>query len=238
MSRSRTKFYPSFPLNSTQAQSSNANRKDLLLDKQPRTNNRRDVTNSRKLAKAEAILDERDAKERGEDWDRVKNWKYSIEDEERWEELKTQKEQRQDQGVIDPNSHGARSYARTLRNFKPNLQAYKEQQEESTTNNVSDSKGQGGTLVTTSSSGPLVKRNTTQLSYGSHTPHDNAIDRVVSHLNMEADVREKRHRKRPVDEGADVTYINEKNAEFNRKINRHFDEHTREIRENFERGTA
>lgn len=79
------------------------------------------------------------------------------------------------------------------------------------------------------------------LDYGSHSPNDNAIDRVVSHLNMEADVRSKRSRKRPnvgADGNEDVTYINSKNAHFNRKIGRYYDKYTKEIRKNFERGTA
>lgn len=76
------------------------------------------------------------------------------------------------------------------------------------------------------------------LSYGDHRPNDTAIDRVVSHMNMETDVRKKRSRKRPAEEGGEVTYINEKNQHFNKKIGRYFDEYTQEIRDNFERGTA
>lgn len=51
-------------------------------------------------------------------------------------------------------------------------------------------------------------------------------------------MRNKRSRKRPEDEDGEVTYINQKNKGFNRKIGRFFDEYTKEIRENFERGTA
>ncbi|CAO1613396.1 unnamed protein product [Sympodiomycopsis kandeliae] len=212
-------------------QSTNANRKDLSLDKQPVRTNRKDGTTSRKLAKAEAILDERDAKERGEDWERIRNWKYSIEDEERWQEMKSRKEESQDQGMTDPNAQGARSYARVIRNFKPDLNAYK--QSTSSNNSIQGSPGEG----------QLTRRSDIQpaavdLAYGSHKPNDNAIDKVISHLNMETDNREKRSRKRPVEEGGDITYINEKNAAYNRKINRHFDEYTQEIRDNFERGTA
>lgn len=221
-----------------QAQTSTANRKDLQLDKQPRQNNRRDATNSRKLAKAEAVLDERDAKERGEDWERIKNWKYSIEDEERWEEMKDAKEERQDQGIIDTNSLAARSYARNIRSFKPDLAAYKRE-------NVGEAEPSSSTssaLVRQSQPGQQVARrnelNPVDLSYGSHKPNDNAIDRVVSHINLESDVRDKRSRKRHHDDTGDVTYINDKNAAYNRKINRHFDQYTQEIRDNFERGTA
>lgn len=84
-----------------QASSASANRKDLLLDKQSREPaNRKDATNSRKLAKAEETLDERDAIERGEDYDRVRNWKYTIEDEEKWSEKLDAKEESRDKGII------------------------------------------------------------------------------------------------------------------------------------------
>lgn len=37
---------------------------------------------------------------------------------------------------------------------------------------------------------------------------------------------------------ADVTYINDKNKQFNKKLARFYDRYTTEIRESFERGTA
>ena len=40
------------------------------------------------------------------------------------------------------------------------------------------------------------------------------------------------------DDDGDVSYINQRNKNFNEKINRNYDKHTREIRENLERGTA
>lgn len=189
------------------------------------------------------MLDERDAKERGEDWERIKNWKYSIEDEERWEEMKDSKEQRQDQGIIDTNSLAARSYARNIRSFKPDLAAYKRENagEDEPSSTVSSSSSSTALMRQPQGQQQVARRNElnpVDLSYGSHKPNDNAIDRVVSHINLEADVRDKRSRKRHHDDTGDVTYINDKNAAYNRKINRHFDQYTQEIRDNFERGTA
>jgi pre-mRNA-splicing factor SYF2 len=60
----------------------------------------RDATNSRKLAKAEQTLDRIDAEERGEDWERQRNWKYTIEDGERWEEMQARTEESKDKGII------------------------------------------------------------------------------------------------------------------------------------------
>ena len=39
-------------------------------------------------------------------------------------------------------------------------------------------------------------------------------------------------------EGEDISYINKRNKRFNEKINRNYDKHTAEIRQNLERGTA
>ena len=50
--------------------------------------------------------------------------------------------------------------------------------------------------------------------------------------------REKFSRQKPVNEEEDITYINERNRHFNEKIDRYYGKHTKEIRENFERGTA
>jgi pre-mRNA-splicing factor SYF2 len=39
-------------------------------------------------------------------------------------------------------------------------------------------------------------------------------------------------------DGGDVTYINQKNKQFNDKLTRFYNKYTTEIRESFERGTA
>ncbi|TKA59709.1 Pre-mRNA-splicing factor syf2, partial [Friedmanniomyces simplex] len=54
------------------------------------------------------------------------------------------------------------------------------------------------------------------------------------------EVRLKKRRDRGMqDEGdRDVTYINEKNKQFNLKLARFYDKYTADIRESFERGTA
>lgn len=45
-------------------------------------------------------------------------------------------------------------------------------------------------------------------------------------------------RRRTDMEGADVDFINDRNAVFNKKIKRAYDKYTVEIRQNLERGTA
>ena len=50
--------------------------------------------------------------------------------------------------------------------------------------------------------------------------------------------RFKYSRRRAVHDDADIDYINERNMHFNRKIQRYYGEHTEEIKQSLERGTA
>jgi peptidylprolyl isomerase len=65
-----------------------------------------------------------------------------------------------------------------------------------------------------------------------------AVDRMVAELN---DARRRGaafSRRRKADAGADVDYISERNASYNKKLERTFGAHTAEIKANLERGTA
>ena len=56
---------------------------------------------------------------------------------------------------------------------------------------------------------------------------------------MKRRVEKKINKKRKIEfDETDVSYINDRNKRFNQKIGRNFDEHTAEIRQNLERGTA
>jgi pre-mRNA-splicing factor SYF2 len=78
-----------------------ANRKAVASEQNKHKQNaKQQMSQSRKLEKAEKILDKRDAEENGEDWERSRAWGYSIEDNERWEEKLELQEQGKDQGAI------------------------------------------------------------------------------------------------------------------------------------------
>ena len=63
-------------------------------------------------------------------------------------------------------------------------------------------------------------------------------DEVAAELEAQKQKRANFSRRRTHRDDADVTHINERNEHFNRKIERAFGEHTREIKANLERGTA
>lgn len=71
-------------------------------------------------------------------------------------------------------------------------------------------------------------------------PSKDAVDRLVADIRKAEEVRMKKRRDRgKEDEGdRDVTYINEKNKQFNLKLARFYNKYTADIRESFERGTA
>ena len=50
--------------------------------------------------------------------------------------------------------------------------------------------------------------------------------------------RKKYSRRRAYDPDSDVDYINERNKKFNEKLERFYGQHTSEIKQNLERGTA
>lgn len=71
-----------------------------------------------------------------------------------------------------------------------------------------------------------------------HVPRDQAVNRLVDALHVRAVKRQKFSRHRPEHPDADIDYINNRNKEFNKKISRHFDQYTTEIKQSLERGTA
>lgn len=55
---------------------------------------------------------------------------------------------------------------------------------------------------------------------------------------MPTHLRKDVRRRRRFQEFADVDYINDRNEKFNKRIERAFGQHTKEIKANLERGTA
>lgn len=76
------------------------------------------------------------------------------------------------------------------------------------------------------------------LLHGLHTDKKEAVDKMVTDLEQQIIKRQKYSRRRTHNDDADVDYINERNAKFNKKLERFYGEHTAEIKQNLERGTA
>lgn len=65
-----------------------------------------------------------------------------------------------------------------------------------------------------------------------------ALDRLSKDVSEREEARAKYSKRRMQTDAADVDYINDKNAAYNKKLKRAFDKYTVEIRQNLERGTA
>lgn len=106
---------------------------------------------------------------------------------------------------------------------------------------------------TTNSTGPMPD----EALYGrAAKPSEEGLDRMVAELTKayvhlcaampcslltmlcREERRAKFSRRRETNPSADISYINERNKLFNKKIARAFDQYTVEIRQNLERGTA
>ncbi|XP_077290920.1 pre-mRNA-splicing factor Syf2 [Arctopsyche grandis] len=74
--------------------------------------------------------------------------------------------------------------------------------------------------------------------HGMHQDKKEAVDNMVQDLEQQISRRQKYSRRRTHNDDADIDYINERNAKFNKKLERFYGEHTAEIKQNLERGTA
>ncbi|KAH9077759.1 SYF2-domain-containing protein [Lactarius deliciosus] len=193
-----------------------------------------------------------DAEERGEDVERQKNWEWTIEENEEWEKKLARKARRADFEFHD-DAHAAR------RKYKKDYLEIYNRQKETAMGLAPGTLSQNGSSsfsltgfdpaqASGSQVGPLsilkqlasesLYRDANSLLYADNKPSDEAIDRVIGKINQDIDKRRKFSRKRPNEDSGDVTYINEKNRIFNKKIARYYDKYTAEIRASFERGTA
>uniref|UniRef100_UPI00358E05A4 pre-mRNA-splicing factor syf2-like n=1 Tax=Myxine glutinosa TaxID=7769 RepID=UPI00358E05A4 len=110
-----------------------------------------------------------------------------------------------------------RQYQRLIRQVKPDLESYEKQKAE-----------ESETLY------PMAH----SLRHGTHEPSTDGVDRMVEDLEKQIEKRSKYSRRRRFHDDADIDYINERNASFNRKAARFYGAYTAEIRQNLERGTA
>lgn len=233
-------------LRTKMAASARANRKDILSEQSRSRTVASELKNpsaSRKLQKAEKLLEERDLRESGEDVERHRNMNYSLEDSERWDAKQEEKERRKDNGPADFGDAAERAYQRQVRMLKPDVERYRREREAAEGMKAA-SPASGALTVRGKGKGREVggfgggEAEVDAIHYGTHRPSDDAINRVVSHLNHERQVIQNRSRRRQEETDGEVNYINDSNRHFNKKLKRYYDKQTQEIRENLERGTA
>jgi len=233
-------------LRSRMRSSTQANRASLIEESTKAKASVRDearLDRQRKLA--EIMRQKADAEERGEDVERQKNWEWTIEENDGWEKKQARKARRADFEFHNDSDAVRRKYKKDLDHLKPDLEAYNHQKEIAlglAAGTLTKAGSSSSAVVPTSQEQQLAAenlyRNANTLIYGDNKPSEEAIDKVVSKINQDVDKKRKFSRKRANEDEGDITYINERNRIFNKKIARFYDKYTTEIRASFERGTA
>ncbi|KAK0306325.1 Pre-mRNA-splicing factor SYF2 [Friedmanniomyces endolithicus] len=205
-------------------------------------NRKRDIA-QHKLLKAEV-------EESGEDFERKRAWDWTIEESERWD-AKLAEKARGREGVAfqDYSREAGKVYERQVgmlekAGFEERRGAYEKEKAAA----VDRAVRAGGLEIVEAEDGELIAvdkdgsyySTADSISHVQNKPERAAVDRLVADIKKAEEVRLKKRRERGMqDEGdRDVTYINEKNKQFNMKLARFYDKYTADIRESFERGTA
>ncbi|CAB1453506.1 unnamed protein product [Pleuronectes platessa] len=160
-------------------------------------------------------LKKKECAENGEDYHRVKLLEITADDAERWERKK--KKKNPDTGFAGYAEAQFRQYQRLTKQIKPDMKSYEKQRVES-----------GADFYPTSNT----------LIHGTHVPSKDGIERMVEDVEKQIEKRAKYSRRRAYNDDADIDYINERNAKFNKKAERFYGKYTAEIKQNLERGTA
>lgn len=158
-----------------------------------------------------------EAAKKGLDYNRVKVLNVSAIEAENMDKKKRKKNP--DPGFSDYEAQTARQYQRLVRQMPPpDMKKYEARRQE-----IGDEAFYG------SLSHPLQEN---------HKDSKQAIDKMVTDLEGQITKRKNFSRRRTHNEDADIDFINERNARFNKKLERFYGEHTVEIKQNLERGTA
>lgn len=208
---------------------------------------------NRKKEIAQHKLLKADVEAAGEDFERKRAWDWTVEESERWDERLAEKARRRD-GVAfqDYRAEAGKVYERQVASaidksgagFEERKEAY----ERDKRNAIERSVAGGGLEIVETEDGELIAVDKDGSFYSTaestssfyNRPDKAAVDRLVQDIKKAEEVRlkKRRERGRADDDGGDVTFINEKNKQFNMKLARFYNKYTSEIRESFERGTA
>ncbi|KAL1971633.1 hypothetical protein VTN31DRAFT_2254 [Thermomyces dupontii] len=198
---------------------------------------------SRKHAFAAHNLLKADTEAAGEDFERKRAWDWTAEESEKWDKRMEKKQRHRDNVAFQDYREEARKvYKRQLREMQPDLEAYERQKMAA----IERAAVSGGLEIVETNNGEIVAVDKNGTFYSSadstdfveNKPDRAAVDKLVNNLKKAEEIRLKKRRERRGDDEPDVTYINEKNKQFNQKLARFYNKYTTEIRDSFERGTA
>ncbi|KXG47900.1 mRNA splicing factor SYF2 [Penicillium griseofulvum] len=200
-------------------------------------------TLSRKHAFASHNLLKADTEANGEDFERKRAWDWTVDESEKWDRRMEKKQRHRDDVAFQDYTQDARKiYKRQLRQMAPNMESYEKDKiaaiERAAANgDLEIVETEDGEMIAIDKNGSFYST-ADSTGFTESKPDRAAVDRLVSDIQKAEEVRlKKRKERRGGDDDADVTYINEKNRQFNQKLARFYNKYTTEIRDSFERGT-
>ena len=188
-------------------------------------------------------------------FERKRAWDYTVEESERWDERVARKKESRNNNVFqDYGREAGKIYDRQIREMGwradrdgTSGEASKQLRDEYDRLKTEALSSAGlevvelanGDLVAIDNQGTLYS-GTDSTGFVEQKPKKENVDRLVADLKKAEEVRLRKRRERGRADGdeGDVTYINDKNKQFNLKLARFYDKYTGDIRESFERGTA
>jgi pre-mRNA-splicing factor SYF2 len=183
---------------------------------------------ARKHAVASHKLLKADTAAEGEDFERKRAWDWTIEESEKWDRRMAKKQRNRDNVYFqDHHQEANKVYKRQVREMQADVEAYQKAKEEAMQRAVQT----GNLEIVETEDGELVAVDKDGNSYSTadnvdfvEKPDRAAVDRLVNDLKKAEEVRMKKRRDRGKGpEDADVTYINDKNKQFNQKLARFYD---------------
>lgn len=233
-------------LQARQSQSRTQNRKETAAESQRLSTDpsllkgldRKQAIASHKLMKADAVA-------AGEDFERKRAWDWTIDESEKWDRRVEQKAKHKDDVAFQDYRNEARKvYKRQMRDLgNPDLEAYEKEKADAVqramdTGRLEVVETEDGELMAVDRDGAFYST-ADSVDFVKNKPAKDAVDRLVGDLKRAEDARMKKRKERGrVEDDGDISYINEKNKQFNMKLARFYNKYTTDIRESFERGTA
>ncbi|KAI9858116.1 MAG: pre-mRNA-splicing factor syf2 [Vezdaea acicularis] len=177
------------------------------------------------------------------DFERKRAWDWTVEESEKWDRRMDKKARhREDVAFQDYTQDSRKVYKRQLRELQPDLERYEKEkiaavQRAAMSGGLEIIETDDGELVAVDKDGTFYTTADTT-DFVENKPDRAAVDRLVSDLRKAEESRLRKRRDRGKgDDDPDVTYINDKNKQFNQKLARFYNKYTSEIRDSFERGT-
>ena len=204
---------------------------------------RRSAIAQHKLLKADTEADEGEGA-----FERKRAWDYTIEESEKWDERMARKKGARDNNAFQDYSREAgKIYERQIRELEKSGGKDREDYQEQKAKLIEEAARNGGLEIIETKDGELIAidkdgkfyADSNNTGFVESKPKKENVDRLVDELRKAEEIRLKKRRARGQDQDeGDVTFINEKNKQFNMKLARFYDRYTKDIRDSFERGTA